>query len=189
MIVSVRGTSGSGKSTLARELMATARGSGEPIFELGRSVGHQYSTFRTVGPYPEDVRLAAGVDILNHNMRRRDELFEQITTWAAIGGVFYEGLLVSSEVQRTVELAKRSPSVVIFLTTPLDVCLERIDARRQAKAQGSLFGEGVEPVNPKKTTERFYELQRVAYRLHAEGVQTYRLNCDAALRLCKELLL
>jgi hypothetical protein len=131
MIVSVRGTSGSGKSTLVQKLIADRT----PIFELGKLVGHQCKNFRVVGPYPDDLTLAAGVDILNHDSRKRDALFDQIIRWAVLGHVLYEGLLISNEVGRTVQIAQTFPTTVIFLTTPLDVCLDRINARRRLRLQ------------------------------------------------------
>jgi hypothetical protein len=185
MIVSVRGTSGSGKSTLVQKLIADRT----PIFELGKLVGYQCKNFRVLGPYPADLTLAAGVDILNHDSRKRDVLFDQIIRWAGLGHVLYEGLLISNEVGRTVQIAQTFPTTVIFLTTPLDVCLDRINARRRFKTSaGWLFGEEPVSVSPKKTTEKFYELQRVAERLSGFGVKVEQLDCDAALARCRELL-
>ncbi len=187
MIISIRGTSGSGKSTLVRGLMSDPK----PIFELNNLVGHQcageVTRFRVVGPYPEDTRLVAGVDILNRT-RRRSELYDQIQCWAALGDVIYEGLLVSNEVGRTVRQAQIFPTVVIFLTTPLDVCLERVNGRRQSKAPTLLFDEEPATVNPKKTTEKFRELARVADRLHNAGVIVVRQSFDDALAHCRKLL-
>jgi len=187
MIVSLRGTSGSGKSTIVQQLI----GEREPIFELGQLVGHQCPGFRVIGPYPDDFKLAAGVDILNRTRRRRIELFGQIERWASVGNLIYEGLLIANEVGRTVELAKKFPTTIIFLTTPLEVCLKRVNSRRARKTynSGSLFGEAAaDQVNPKKTTEKFSELQRVASRLVVQGVAVERLDCDAALIRCRELL-
>lgn len=184
MIISIRGTSGSGKSTLVRSLMQGAK----PIFELNQLVGHQCSGFRVVGPYPGDARLAAGVDILNRTRRRRSELYDQIQRWAILGDVIYEGLLVSNEVGRTVRLAQIFPTVVIFLNTPLDACLERINGRRRSKASGSLFGEEPDAVSPKNTTEKFRELERVADRLDKAGVIVCRQSYDDTLNHCRKLL-
>jgi hypothetical protein len=160
----------------------------KPVFELDQLVGHQCPGFRVVGPYPEDVRLAAGVDILNRTRRRRSELYDQIQRWALLGDVIYEGLLVSNEVGRTVQQAQVYPTVVIFLSTPLDVCLERINGRRQLKAPESLFDEEVEAVNPKKTTEKFRELERVAERLDKAGVIVVQQSFEDALDHCRKLL-
>jgi thymidylate kinase len=182
MIISIRGTSGSGKSTLVRSLMSDPK----PIFELNQLVGHQCSGFRVVGPYPEDARLVAGVDLLNRT--RRSELYDQIQRWAILGDVIYEGLLVSNEVGRTVRLAQIFSTVVIFLNTPLDVCLDRINGRRKSKASGSLFGEEPDAVNPKNTTEKFRKLERVADRLDKAGVIVCRQSYDDALGHCRELL-
>jgi thymidylate kinase len=183
MIISIRGTSGSGKSTLVRQLMNDSM----PLFELNNLVGHQCDGFRVVGPYPSDVRLAAGVDILNRT-RRRSELYDQIQRWAVLGDVVYEGLLVSNEVGRTAQQAQIYPTVVIFLNTPLDVCLERINERRKSKAPGSLFDEEPEAVNPRNTTEKFRELARVAERLEKAGVIVVHQSCEDALAHCRKLL-
>ena len=89
MIISVRGTSGSGKSTLVQKLIADRK----PLFEMGQLVGHQCKTFRLVGPYPDDFKLAAGVDILNRTRRRRSELFGQIARWAGLGNALRFGCI------------------------------------------------------------------------------------------------
>lgn len=186
MIISIRGTSGSGKSTLVHRVIRQR----VPILEDGAIVGYQCPTFRVVGVYPENSKLASGVDILNRTRRRWSELFEQIARWSISGDLLYEGLLIGKEVTRTVELARRTSTTVIFLTTPLDVCLTRINTRRLIKRQQSLFGlEPIEPVSPRNTTETFAALLRVADRLEASGVVTVeRLDCEAALKLCRELL-
>lgn len=191
MIISIRGTSGSGKSTLVRKLMDTSSYPPE-IFEDDQVVGHCCRKFLLVGPYPRDAKLAAGVDILNRTRRRRrrrDQLFDQIGRWAKLGSVVYEGLLVSNEVGRTVELAAQFSTKVVFLDTSLELCLARVNQRRKQKAGISLFGEAdFKPVNPKKTVEKFEELRRVADRLIAAKVVTCWLSWDDALVYCQELL-
>ena len=187
MIVSVRGTSGSGKSTLARRLMARAL----PLFEDGRLVGYQCRSFRLVGVYPDDGRAVAGVDILNRVRRRRDALFDQIARWAALGNVFYEGLLVSNEVSRTVALAKQYPSLVLVLTTPLATCREQATLRRSSPGL-SLFGDEVASEalrsDRDKIGEMFREVQSAVRRLEAAGVAVEQLDWDSALVRCQELL-
>ena len=190
MIISIRGTSGSGKSTIVRELIRSIGRRPIPSFGLaGELVGYDCGLFRVVGPYPDDARLAAGVDILNRDRRRRSELFGQIALWAGLGNVVYEGLLIANEVERTVALAQKHETICIFLNTPLELCLSRINARRLDKLHGgSFFEETFVPVNPKETTEKYEELRRVAQRL-AAAVPVEHLDCAQALARCKELLL
>lgn len=187
MIISIRGTSGSGKSTLVRKLITP---SVQLIVENDKLVGHQCQGFRVVGPYYLDQpERSCGVDVATGDLRRRDYLFDMILRWSRLDNVVYEGLMPSNEVSRTVQHSQVCRVVVVFLMTPLELCLERINTRRQSKISGSLFGEVVaEPVNPKKTTEKFRELERVAQRLSDQGVAVERLSWDNALLRCRELL-
>jgi hypothetical protein len=179
MIVSLRGTSGSGKTIIARKLMA--RVESRPIIEDHRLIGYQCGSFRVLGPY---VKPSGGVDVLNRDSRGREFVFATIARWAQLGDIFYEGLLVSNEVSRTVELSKQFETAVIFLTTPLEACLEAINKRRAERP--SLFG--AEPVNPKKTTEKYNELCRVACRLSDAGVRVILADREEAYQQCCVLL-
>jgi hypothetical protein len=188
MIISIRATSGAGKSYLVRRLMRAA-GPAEEILELGMIIGYQGKTFRLVGPYDGD-RICTGADRLSEHgpiQWRRAEVFALIEKWAADSKVLYEGLLLANEVNRTVALAAKIPTKIIFLTTPLEECLAAINQRRQVRSV-SLFDETVEPVNPKKTTEKYAELQRVANRLEAAGVDVERLDREVAYQRVHQLL-
>ena len=80
------------------------------------------------------------------------------------------------------------PTTVIFLKTPLELCLARVNERRRAKLGVNLFGDVPDPVSPKKTTEKYKELERVADRIEKLGVPVERLQWRAALERCQELL-
>lgn len=178
MIISIRGTSGSGKTHLVRQIIGLYPIVQELTVE-GKPGGYLLGDrLRVYGPYNPRVQ-AAGADA----MRRfsRNEKYEHISWWAEKGDVIYEGLMESNEVGRTAALAQRHESHIIFLDHPLEGCLEAINARRAQRGV-------TEPVNPKKTTEKFEELERVRVRLRQAWVNTYLLPRDEALAKVKELL-
>ncbi len=149
----------------------------QPILEEGRKqeVGYLLGdSLRVLGRYNV---ASGGADRIDP----RSFAFELIGRWAEIGGVFYEGLLIANEVTRTVTLNCTHPTHVIFLDTPLEVCLAAINARRALKGI-------TEPVSRKKTEEKFAELKRVRYRLQDARVPTYHLDREAAFLKVRELL-
>lgn len=178
MIISVRGTSGSGKTHLARALMALYPS--RQTLEVGGKLGGYLlgDRLRVFGPYDERVQ-ASGADA----MRRfsREQKFEIIGQWANQGDVFYEGLMEGNEVTRTVAQARDHTTHVIFLDHALEDCLNSINARRALRGV-------LEPVNPKKTEEKFEELKRVRVRLRQAGVTTHLVDRAGALNLVRGLL-
>lgn len=178
MIISVRGTSGSGKTHLARALMEKLPPP-VPLLVEGRKrpLALDCGPVRFLGDYGVQ---QGGADTVRDP---REQVFRLIAQWADGGRhVFYEGLMVSNEVTRTLDLGRRHPTHVIFLNTPLDQCVAAINERRAAR--------GVqEPVSLKKTTEKHEELLRVRARLRPSGiVQVYSLDREAAyLKVCELL--
>lgn len=170
MIISVRGTSGSGKTHLARRLMSILPAPTPLMSEgRGRPLALDCGQVRFMGDYGVQ---QGGADTVRDP---REQVFRLIDQWASGGyHVFYEGLMASNEVTRTLEMGRRHPTHVIFLTTPLDQCVEAINARRVVRGVD-------EPVSIKKTAEKYEELVRVRSRLRAAGiVQVHALDREAA---------
>lgn len=159
MIISIRGTSGSGKTHLARRVMALVGGAPVLVRRLGKRlpVATQLPGLVVLGDYSAP---QGGADTLRDS--ERDEVFAMMDEFSGQCDLLYEGMMIANEVTRTVELARRTPTHVFFLNTPLEDCLASINERRRARGKD-------EPVSLKKTTEKFAELERVRSRLRASG--------------------
>lgn len=139
MIVNVRGPSGSGKSTIVRDVLRrypTAR----EVFEPGRRRPISYVIERqglrdvvVLGHYVHG--HGGGCDTIN--MRGYRDKVRDLVREAHDAGrdALFEGLHVSTEVLRTVELVKTGlPLLVLFINLPVEECLASINERRRTSA-------------------------------------------------------
>jgi hypothetical protein len=185
VIINIRGPGGAGKSTLVRQIMALGQQVAKQR-EPGRKQPLGY-LYRIPRPGNQDVALAipghyesrcGGCDTINNY----DKLFDLVATASKQFHVLYEGLLISEDVPRTLGLAHRVvpiPVHIIALDTPLDLCLESINLRRDDVFQDRLAaaqalntdracrGLGPKPlpdsrgpVDTKKTTDKWKGLRR-----------------------------
>ena len=187
MIINLRGTSGSGKTHLARRIM-DMYGTKVAYKREGRKqpIGYVYSrrdkskpSLAVIGHYET---ACGGCDTLPTN----DLIFDLVrNAHEMCHDVLFEGLLISSDVNRVVNLWTASyPVQVVALNTPLDVCLDSVNARRQAKTPGK------PPVNPANTTSKHRAVQLSMKRLAEAGVPSHWLDRDAAFdHICRTLKL
>jgi hypothetical protein len=113
----------------------------------------------------------------------------------AIAGmdVLFEGLLFSGDVKHTVALndwaiQHGTQLHVVAMQMDLDLCVQSVNDRRNAKAQ-RLGRSEKPPVNPKNTIAKHRGLTLACSRLEAEGVTVHRPEGrEATLGLCKQLL-
>lgn len=221
MIINIRGTSGSGKSTLVRSIRSLYLGATLKFREEGRKQPIGYvcnralawdgsSTGRPlglVGHYETDCGGCDTIAIM-------DKIF-QLAMQAHQKGldVIFEGLLISADVNRTVELWKyafdsdnsknEDQLHVIALDVPIEECLDSVNARRRGKDQrrweaASLqaMEQGRQPemlvlrdgVNPKNTISKHKGVKQSCSRLVAAGVPVHVLGRVAAYNKIKELL-
>ncbi len=156
MIINLRGTSGSGKSTIVRTLMKMYDRV-EPTEECQRIVG--YTCFRAGNPLYVVGRYTTpcgGCDTLNG----MDYIYNFIHTAAGAGkDVIFEGLIVASDTKRCIALKEKWPLLVIELSTPIDICLAGVQARRDARGD-------TRPLNPSNTKAKAHqvEIQRKHWR-------------------------
>src|ERR1700678_2828377 len=132
MIVNIRGTSGSGKSTLVRAVMDLYPDR-MPVHVLGRrqpekyiltSPGHRLCV---IGHYNSP---CGGCDTI----KTVDRVYAVVGEALQSGcDVLYEGIMVSDDVCRAVELNARSAVHVVLLTTPINECLGAVASRRAAR--------------------------------------------------------
>jgi hypothetical protein len=152
MIVNIRGTHGSGKSTIVKELLT--RYNAQPVRDLNvkKPLGYQMNScagrLYVVGPYET---ACGGCDAIQPYAL----IWPRVVKFAEQGHVVFEGALVSSSygnIGRDSEVYG-DKFVFAFLNTPLEVCLERIRKRREAKGN-------MKPLDPKNTKVKFDNINR-----------------------------
>lgn len=152
MILNIIGTSGSGKSTLTRKIMDQydfkvdlhIEGRKRPIGYVLSNEGNGKPLY-VVGHYET---ACGGCDTIAK--KQFDTVYELVREYAEKGHVLYEGLLLTAESNRRIELHKERPGelVLIHLTTSLEQCIESIKLRRAERT-------GVAPEDqPEKDTLR-----------------------------------
>lgn len=167
MIIQIRGTSGSGKTHAMREVMSKYTGwlayhrSGRR-----RPLYYRRENVYVLGGYES---VCGGCDTLN-GVKEVYELIQSFYTTDKI--VLCEGLLLSEDVKWTTQL-RIEDLKVLFLTTPLDICLSRIEQRRKLKGNEK-------PLNPYRTTYRVSVIERARVRLLDAGVDCRRCSDDQA---------
>lgn len=183
-IINIRGTSGAGKSHLARRVMANypvrkpvhVAGRKQPLYYEYEAPDHGVPLF-VVGHYE---CACGGTDTISSGT---DGIYELIRELAPKGNVFFEGLLIGSEVTRTAKLPEVGETHVIFLTTPVEQCVESVNERRRARGQ-------MEPVNPANTISKHKNVAGTLRRMAKEAprVIVHTLDREAAYNKVMELL-
>jgi len=136
MIIKIHGTSGSGKTTAVRELMSRAVVVPTPIYDINGRRPEAYecclpgvkTPVYVLGPY---TAVCGGMDSISDV----EEHIRLLHHYADLGHVVYEGLLSSEYYGRLGVASERygADHVFAFLDTPIEVCIERVKARRIAK--------------------------------------------------------
>lgn len=163
-IVNLRGTSGSGKSTVAFTMMknlpteplngsdgkvkgyrvdASSEGIEAPIYIIGK-----YTT------------ACGGLDTVNTQL---DAAERSVKAWELGGHVLCEGLLCSAAGPKgalTIGIHATGEAVFAILDTPVEVCLDRVRARRLARGDER-------PLNEKNTRDKYTQTHSTAKALHA----------------------
>lgn len=169
MVCNVRGTSGSGKTTLVRDIMALGQ-----VLPLGdnpkKPVAYQlsipsYSPIFVLGSYEN---VCGGMD----GVKTQEEICDRIRQFAPLGHVLVEGLLMSTLFSKYVSLdrellAQGVPTIWAFLDTPLDVCLDRVRARREARGT-------VTPLNTKNTTDKWHLMRHIYNKCTLPDVKDWK---------------
>jgi hypothetical protein len=181
MIINIRGTSGAGKSTLARRVMELypsvvrnqIAGRKRPVSLILSGAGNARPLY-VLGHY--DIPCGGSDTVVNREFK-----FGLLREAAAQGmDVLFEGVVDSDEVSRTVTFPKDQLRI-IMLTTPIEVCLDRIRERREAKGNEK-------PLSEVKTRFRKDVIIRACNRLKVAGVHVERLDTEAAFLRIKEWL-
>ena len=187
-IVLLCGTSGSGKTYIAQKI----------IDELGPSAFRHEMRGKTSGYVWDDPPVAlagrydsacGGCDALSWKGAADDVEAQVMQDWRLGRSVLMEGLIVASwGVPRLLRMHVESGGSlrVVHLTTPLEVCLASVNARRAERAAAR--GRPATEVNPENTTSKWRGFHDgVARRIQA-GLDVYELDRAAALLKVKEWL-
>lgn len=182
MIINIRGTSGSGKSTIIRSLMSMYALK-TPSRVDGRRQPSGYWLGSELDPMVSYVpghyeTACGGCDTLPSY----DTIFDMVRATSMIGQhVVFEGLLVSEETKRTLDLHQTvGPVLVIHLNTELDTCLDSIRQRRLAR------GDERE-LNPANTINRVRTINRCCEWLEDHGVPVESHNRESAIARILEI--
>lgn len=152
MIISLRGTHGSGKSTVVKTLLT--RYNATEIPGLKKPDGYWFNTpwlvkpVYVVGSYKT---ACGGCD----SIQPYALIWPRVEDYATKGHVLFEGALVSSSYGNIGRASEQfgDEMVFAFMTTPLDVCLARIAARRKAKGNDK-------PVDPRNTASKLRNVEK-----------------------------
>jgi hypothetical protein len=162
MIVNIRGTSGSGKTYLIRAYRDAVGGwvrvGPDALHPTGyRCVGGTL----VVGSYEA---TCGGCD----KIKTQDEICARVRGFAAESpNVLFEGLLMSHLFSRYRDLSTELGGIVFaFLDTPLDICLQRVVARRERRKAAK------KPFNPANTTGKWHDMRRVEEKFRIAGHRT-----------------
>lgn len=184
MIIQLRGTSGSGKTTVVRKVMELyAARANVKIPGRRRPLGyvlthpHGGRPLAVLGHYET---ACGGCDTLPS----LDRIIELVRQSHAQGyDVLFEGLLISGETRRCIELHKDGlPYEVLALRTDLQTCIDSVNARRREKDPER------ENVNPANTEAKYKTVQSSMRKLQEAGVMAEWFGREEAVRYIAHLL-
>jgi hypothetical protein len=185
VIINLRGTSGAGKSTLARKIMDLyptttsnyAQKRGKRPISLVLSGAANTTPLFVLGHY--EIVCGGGDTVTSLS---RDVIFGWLKEARDLGSdVLFESLTLSDDYTRTYSLMKGFAGVVINLKTPIEICLQRVMARR-------VEAGNVKPFNADITRKRVKAISDACYRLKQSGIPVENLDIDAAFIHVRHLL-
>jgi len=160
-VINIRSTSGGGKTTTVRGIMK--KGKVTPIRVPTNKNPEAYrvdiknvsSPVYVLGSYENQ---CGGMD----TVQTQDEICNLIRKYAAKGHVLVEGLLMSHTFGRYASLdrelhAKGIHFIWAILDTPLELCLQRVTERREAKRLAKANPPPFKPLDPKNTTSGYVD--------------------------------
>lgn len=162
MIIKLHGTSGSGKSTVARGLMERSQLPPMPLGTGNRPEAYKVKLSNVgadlyiLGPYTSP---CGGLDCITE----ASDHIKLLDYYSEFGHVFYEGLLGSEYYGKIGQFSEKfgSEHIFAFLDTPIEVCIDRIKARRLAAGN-------TKPLNAFNTRGRVAKIERLRFRLEHE---------------------
>ena len=174
-IVTIIGTHGSGKSSLVRQVM-NFLGTNDPFKFDSKPAGYRFTRpdgqrIFVLGKY---TTACGGLDSSFSYKGAADDVVLCIDLLAQKGHVVCEGVIAMSSYGfgRLSNLAtsqeKRGNHVIFaLLDTPLEVCIQRTEARRAARA--TQYGKESKPFDPQNLIAKYYSMLRDQERLADAG--------------------
>ena len=174
-IVTIIGTHGSGKSSLVRQVMKFL-GANDPFKFDGKPAGYRFTRpdgqrIFVLGKY---TTACGGLDSSFSYKGAADDVVLCIDLLAEKGHVVCEGVIAMSSYGfgRLSNLAtsqEQKGNQVIFaaLDTPLEVCIQRTEGRRAARA--TQYGKESKPFDPQNLIAKYYSMLRDQERLADAG--------------------
>lgn len=172
LIVEVRGTSGSGKSWVIRQAMGAYDG-WEKVY-LGkkrRPLYYQHpSGILVLGHYET---ACGGGDSIG-SARAIYAVIDSLKSKPEVRVMLVESLLLSEDRKWTYQLVNDGNDVrVLFLTTPVERCIEQIKGRREEAGNEK-------PLKEDNTRNRVGVIEKARVRLTELGVRCHRCSADQA---------
>jgi ABC-type dipeptide/oligopeptide/nickel transport system ATPase component len=153
-IIKIHGCSGSGKSTAVRSLMGTNPFPMPIIGMNGKVEAMRISPhIFTLGSYEQ---ACGGVDTIDS----ADTVMKLIDKYAILGHVVFEGLLQSTYYGRMGAHSVKYgwDYIYAFMDTPIDLCLDRVVARRATSGRNNKF-------NPELTRDKHRTIDALRRKL------------------------
>ena len=172
--INIRGTNGSGKTTIVKKFLELPKTELFGVLGIKRPEAYRVETGRkplyVIGSYQA---ATGGVDALPLSS---SEIVGLLAKYNKLGHILFEGVVISTyygEVGLWLE-AQKKDALVIYLDTPLEVCLESIVLRS---------GETSRTANVKA---KIASIESARKRMVEAGIPTLKLNRDEAFKKIKE---
>lgn len=177
-VFDIRGTHGSGKTTVAREFTEGATPlHARPLTHPGKKTTLGYKIHElnliVVGKYDTPCGGCDGI-------KTQDEIKARVDLFLKHGhNVLLEGILVAHTYGPWEEFARGKDWNFVILDTPLEVCIERVNARRMARGQGPL-------PDPKNIIRDWHRIHKVGHLMEAAGHRVHRTASHEAPHLIRK---
>lgn len=155
-VYDVRGTHGSGKSYIPINLLSSyehrpivSKPITYPGFEQVLGYHIPFLNLYILGRYET---ACGGCD----GIKTQEEIKARVDVFRKVGNVLLEGILVAHTYGPWLEFSEGRNWVFLFNDTPLQVCIDRVNARRDARGQGPLL-DPVNIVRDHKTTNGLHQ--------------------------------
>jgi adenylate kinase family enzyme len=184
IILCLRGTSGSGKTTIARTFIEKyptffiKDPNSDKIwgYEVDMSKEGITSPLFVIGSY---ATTCGGCDGIHTQL----EIAERALSVFPRGHVLIEGLLLAHAGPKaiTTTMLKETNSYVLgYVDTPLDVCLDRVQKRREARGD-------LRPFNPENTISKHNGAHRTCINMHNIGIPVRTIDHTDAFNSTLEI--
>lgn len=182
MIIQIRGTSGSGKTSVMREVMKHFSWEKVYVPKRKKPLYYRHNGIVVMGHYEDSA--CGGCDTIGSAPQVWKEIQKLDPVEASV--VLCEGLLLSEDVKWATVMHEEEdeggPGLrIVYLTTPVEECLRRIQKRRDAVGN-------TKPLNPLNTTRRVGVIEKSRLKLLAEGVDCRRCSSEQAPRIIMKWL-